>query len=115
MNIYSTNMRGKPLIVLTATVNFNPLKSLKLVATELLERKFSGTVLVDLLVFNGNENNRFAFLEFDGQKFDRKNTQYFAHIDPNIEIKQNRFFSKNLDYLCGSILSSKEISDFCFS
>lgn len=99
-------------IIFTAYPEFNPINKLKMIANELIKDRFMGTIIFDLLVFNGNEVNRFVSITFDGLKFDKCNISYSSHIDPILEIEQNNFFIKNKKLLKNSVLSSKEISLF---
>lgn len=101
-------------MIITAYPDSNPINKLKIIAHELIENKFKGTIVFDLLVFNGNEFNRFVSITFDGLRFDKKNIKYHAHIDPLLEIEQNNFFINNDYLLSASVLSSKEISNFTY-
>lgn len=103
---------GHDRMIFTAYPDSNPINKLKIIANELIENKFKGTIVFDLLVFNGNEINRFVSITFDGLKFDKKNIKYHAHIEPLLEMEQNSFFIKNDHLLSASVLSSKEISNF---
>ena len=51
-------------MIFTAYPEFNPINKLKMIAYELIEKKFKGTIVFDLLVFNGNEVNRFVSIAF---------------------------------------------------
>lgn len=99
-------------IIFTAYPEFNPINKLKMIANELIKDRFMGTIIFDLLVFNGNEVNRFVSITFDGLKFDKGNISYSSHIDPILEIEQNNFFITNKYLLRNSVLSSREISLF---
>lgn len=99
-------------MIFTAYPEFNPINKLKMIANELIKNKFMGTIVFDLLVFNGNEVNRFVSITFDGLKFDKSNITYSSHIDPILEIEQNNFFIRNKAILMNSVLSSKEINLF---
>ena len=108
----SMKMVSQDKMIFTAYPEFNPINKLKMIANELMKNKFMGTIIFDLLVFNGNEVNRFVSITFDGLKFDKKNIKYHAHIEPLLEIEQNNFFIENNDLLLNSVLSTKEISHF---
>ena len=110
----SMKMVSQDKMIFTAYPEFNPINKLKMIANELMKNKFMGTIIFDLLVFNGNEVNRFVSITFDGLKFDKKNIKYFSHIEPTLEIEQNNFFIENKDLLSTSVLSSKEISNFSY-
>lgn len=99
-------------LIFTAYPEFNPINKLRSIAAELIEKKFKGTVVFDLLVFNGNEINRFVTINFDGTKFDKKNINYSAHIEAKLEFTQNDFFIRNNDLLLASVLSSSEVENF---
>jgi len=99
-------------MIFTAYPEANPINRLKMIAHELIQKKFKGTIVFDLLVFNGNEINRFVSIAFDGLKFDKQNIKYHAHIEPLLEIEQNSFFIENGHLLSASVLSSREISNF---
>lgn len=99
-------------VIVTAISEDHPLRKLKLIALELVEKKFRGTVIFDLLFFNGNEINRFVFMTFDGLKFDKKHVSHSAHIDPKLEMYQNTYFLNNPLLLQSSVLSSSELREF---
>ena len=103
---------GHDKIIFTAYPDSNPINKLKTIAHELIKSNFKGTIVFDLLVFNGNEINRFVSIAFDGLKFDKRNIKYHAHIEPVLEMEQNKFFIENNHLLSASVLSSKEISNF---
>ncbi|CAB1220853.1 type II toxin-antitoxin system RnlB family antitoxin [Acinetobacter bouvetii] len=112
MDILIKELNDEKLVIITAILDFNPIKKLKLISAELEERKFQGTVTFDLLVLNGIEDNRFISMYFDGKKFDKSTICIQSHIKTNLEIEQNSFFKNNIDLLAHSVLSSKEISYF---
>lgn len=99
-------------VIVTAISEDHPLRKLKLIATELVEKKFSGIVIFDLFLFNGNEINRFVSMTFDGLKFDKKHISHSAHIDPKLEMYQNTYFLNNPLLLKSSVLSSSELKRF---
>lgn len=99
-------------VIVTAISEDHPLRKLKLIATELVEKKFSGIVIFDLFFFNGNEINRFVSMTFDGLKFDKNQISHSPHIDPKLEMYQNAYFLNNPLILQSSVLSSSEIKLF---
>ncbi|MCU4576141.1 type II toxin-antitoxin system RnlB family antitoxin [Acinetobacter courvalinii] len=99
-------------VIVTAISEEDPLRKLKVIANELIEKKFRGYVIFDLLIFNGNEINRFVLMNFDGVKFDKNNVSHSAHIDPKLEMNQNAYFIENKILLQNSVLSSFELANF---
>jgi len=113
MNIL-INIVDQQQVIVTAVAEENPLRKLKDIAAELIKNKFKGTVIFDLLIFNGNEINRFVSITFDGIKFDKTCISHSAHIDPRLEMNQNQYFIKNKVLLRNSVLSSSELSNFSY-
>lgn len=47
-----------------------------------------GTIIFDLLVFNGNEVNRFVSITFDGLKFDKKILNIFLILSQRLKLSK---------------------------
>lgn len=98
--------------VVTATADYEPLKKLTRLEIELREKKFKGTVVFDLLYFNGLCDNRFIEIIFDGRKFNKKSYKVNGKIDTALKTYQDLFFSSHPALLVSSVLSSTEVKSF---
>lgn len=98
--------------VVTATADFQPLRHLKQLTTELESLSFEGSVLFDLLAVNGLAENRFASMKFRQNKFDRSSFSLKSDINPSIKNEQDTIAKQDRNFLLGSVLSSSEIEKF---
>jgi len=98
--------------VVTATVEFNPLRQLRQLGKELESLGFEGSVLFDLLSVNGLSTNRFVSVEFDGHIFDRKSFSVESGVDPFLRNEQNSLIKENPGFLKDSVLSPAELNEF---
>lgn len=98
--------------VVTATVDFHPLRRLKQLASELESIGFEGGVLFDLLAVNGLAENRFASMKFSGHNFDRLSFAVESEINQNIKNELDIIAKQDHTFLLGSVLSSSEIEKF---
>lgn len=99
-------------VVITAFADYNPLQQLNKISAELENIRFRGPVVFDLLCTNGESNNRFVKLIFDGLKFDRKSFLVINDIDKKLKEEQDFFFRNHPDLLTESVLSSSELTQF---
>lgn len=98
-------------VLVVADSYVNPLSCLNTIADSLKDEAYKGRVLFDLLCANGQEDNRFASIEFDGSHFVRKTFSIPTPEElPNgILQSQNAFFARNPNMLMGSVLTPREI------
>jgi hypothetical protein len=80
---------------------------IKQLETELKKKKYSGTVLFDLLLSNGLDNRFFTF-SFNGEKFDYNSRKQVAKLPNSIIKKANNFQANNKVGIENSILSKSE-------
>lgn len=99
-------------VLITAFADYNPLQQLNSISSELEKIRFRGAVVFDLLCTNGESDNRFVKLIFDGLKFDRKSFLVVGNIDKKLKDEQDVFFRHHPDLLVGSVLSSSELERF---
>jgi hypothetical protein len=99
-------------VVITAFADYNPLQQLNNISTELENIRFQGPVVFDLLCTNGESNNRFVKLIFDGLKFDRKSFLVISDIDKKLKEEQDVFFRNHPNLLAECVLSSSELTQF---
>jgi hypothetical protein len=102
---------GKSVLV-TAFADYNPLQQLNPLSSELADMQFCGRVMFDLLCINGNADNRFVTIFFDGSKFDRNSFSILFEIDSFLKNEQDILFCNNPDLLQGTVLSSSELMQF---
>jgi len=98
--------------VITATADYQPLNNLPKLEVELRDEGFKGTVVFDLLYFNGLSDNRFIEIMFDGNEFNRASYKISCKIDSEIQAHQDLFFSSRPALLASSVLSSQEVKNF---
>lgn len=99
-------------VMITAFADYNPLQQLNCISSELEKIQFKGPVVFDLLCTNGESNNRFVKLFFDGLKFDRKSFIVVSDIGKKLKDEQDVFFRRHPDLLAESVLSSSELECF---
>ena len=102
-------LKDQNIAIITAYDDINPMNRLKSISSDLSQLDFSGIVLFDLFFFNGLSFNRFAFIDFDGNKFIKKSIKVQSHIEPSLEASQNNFLLEHREIIDQSVLSSKEI------
>ncbi|WP_422452070.1 type II toxin-antitoxin system RnlB family antitoxin [Endozoicomonas sp. ALC066] len=98
--------------VITAIAGYHPMQHLKALSAELNSIDYCGVVVFDLLVFNGQSDNRFATLFFNGKSFDRASFKTPTDIDQNLINKQDNYFRTHPDLLKKSVLSFSELKNF---
>lgn len=95
--------------VVTATSYENPLSSLSAIASMMRNTSHAGkeVVLFDLLCSNGEEWNRFAFINYNGTDFEKSTFNIVSKFDiPSDLIEtQTRFFEVHPEYLRDSVLN----------
>lgn len=93
---------------MTATSYENPLSSLSAIANTMRETSHTRkeTVLFDFLCSNGEEWNRFAFINYNGTDFERSTFSIVSkcEIPPDLIEKQTHFFEVHPEYLRDSVL-----------
>ncbi|MCW7553741.1 type II toxin-antitoxin system RnlB family antitoxin [Endozoicomonas gorgoniicola] len=98
--------------VVTALVDYHPMQHLKDLSSKLKSFNYSGSVVFDLLVFNGLASNRFVAIIFNGNNFDRKTFKVLTDIDQDLKQGQDKYFRAHPDLLKASVLSSSELKNF---
>lgn len=98
--------------VITAVADYHPMQHLKDLSAELKSINYRGFVVFDLLVFNGQSDNRFVTLVFNGQSFDRSSFKTLSNIDQRIKKNQDNYFRTHSDLLKKSVLSYSEVKNF---
>jgi hypothetical protein len=105
-------VENKTVAVITATVDFDPLRKLIKITKELEKNNFKGSVVIDLFCRNGMSSNRFMTMSFDGRSLNRRESIVSPHIDSKLEAEQNMAFKQSPGFLLSSTLSKKEITEF---
>ena len=98
--------------VITATIDFNPLRKLSAIAIILENQRFKGEVLFDLLALNGLAQNRFVSIKFDGHSFNRASLAVESSVATSLIAEQNTLAKNDIGFLQNTVLSSEEIADF---
>lgn len=78
------------------------------VKSELKQIEFCGLVIIDMLLSNGNNSNRFFQLDFNDFEYDTK-TLVCIDANPDILNFSSKFFHDHIDLLENGILSQNEI------
>lgn len=88
-----------------STSEYNPTDFLSNIEKDLIERKYIGNVIFDLLLSNGNNYNRYIEANFDGTCFN--SNSYELIESPKLELKKKslNFYRENINFLENSILS----------
>ncbi|WP_062382948.1 type II toxin-antitoxin system RnlB family antitoxin [Pseudomonas abietaniphila] len=94
--------------VVTATSYENPLSRLSAIASVMRETSHSSNeaVLFDLLCTNGEEWNRFAFMQYNGQEFERTSFNIVSRDDISRDLleSQSNFFERHPEFIADSVL-----------
>jgi len=84
---------------------YNPTDYISKIEQDLLQKSYSGNVVFDLLLANGNNFNRYLKAYFNGNEFN--NDSYKIIDEPQHQLKKKSldFYQKNIALLENSILS----------
>ena len=87
------------------SVNFySPIDYLANIEEELLGINYSGKVLFDLLLVNGNSFNRYLTAEIKKGKFDKKSFSVLSRVPDGVKEKSLEYYVQRPDILRDSIL-----------
>ncbi|MFA4132530.1 MULTISPECIES: type II toxin-antitoxin system RnlB family antitoxin [unclassified Brevibacillus] len=65
---------------------------------------YTGKVIFDLLLTNGNVKNRFIEAFFDGIRFDSSSFKIFDRVGSEIKDVSSKFYMNHKEYLSNSVL-----------
>lgn len=103
IDIYPTEL-GTNLVICTGTDYLNPFSLLKEIREEWVRLYNSKPteMIFDMYYTNGNSDNRFAKMYFDGDKFDSNTFSIIDanNIDKNIIRHQNEIFTETKQFYC---------------
>lgn len=92
--------------IIFSTDYISPIEELSEIENELRENKYMGTIIFDLLLINGNSENRFIEAFFDGMSFDRKSFKIADKLPCMINDLSSEFYYNNLYLVENSRLSN---------
>jgi len=95
-------------MVISSTCYLSPLQELLELSGVLKEKQYFGEVLFDLLCVNGNTQNRFISMFFNGENFDYKSTKLPVNLSKSIMSSQDAFYQKHSTFIINSVLSTTE-------
>ena len=99
---------GNNKVVVYPSSYINPMSDLVFFEQELVAAKCEpGNVLIDLLLCNGDNFNRFSSFYFDGKRIIR-NTIDLVFLSEKDEERVNAFYSNNKSILKNSVLVKSE-------
>lgn len=98
-------------VFIHSTSYINPILELDDISVELSKMKYSGLVIFDLLLSNGDSRDRFVKTQFNGTEFD---LNYFKITVVSKKIKKEieSFYYENAKYFKNSILSDLKIESY---
>src|SRR4051812_11658229 len=76
---------------------------------DLQEKQFTGEVIFDLLLSNGNNSTRFFTGYFDGKNIPSRTIQKLKEVEPGILTKATSYFCKHKELFPNSILTKNEV------
>ncbi|MDQ0341108.1 hypothetical protein J2S00_003952 [Caldalkalibacillus uzonensis] len=82
----------------------NPLEELESIESD-LQNNFTGKVIFDLLLSNGNSSNRFMEAIFDGNKFDYSSFKIITDVDVTIKKISASYYRNNENLMQSTIVS----------
>jgi hypothetical protein len=91
-------------LILSNSYN-SPIEHLEQIETN-LRNSYSGRVIFDLLLSNGNSSNRFIEAKFDGEKFDYTSFRILPEVDREIKEVSASYYRNNENFLQSSIVSN---------
>ena len=93
-------------LIIFSTDYISPIENLTNIEDNLKSKKYSGNIIFDLLLTNGNSCNRFIEAFFDGEKFDRRSFSVATKLSYEINRVSSEFYFNNLFVVENSRLSN---------
>ena len=93
-------------LIIFSTDYISPIENLTNIEDNLKSKKYSGNIIFDLLLTNGNSCNRFIEAFFDGEKFDRRSFSVATKLSYEINRVSSEFYYNNLFVVENSRLSN---------
>jgi len=75
---------------------------------DLMKKEFTGNVIVDLLMSNGNSSNRYVKIPFNGEKFTVRSTSVLNDVPNKIKKLSFDFYSSHPEILDNGILNKAQ-------
>lgn len=82
---------------------------LPILSNELKDKKVIGSVIIDMLLANGNNSSRFYEIQFTGESFDLKTIKEVTALQEPVLKKINQYIKKNPSILNEGVLTNNEI------
>lgn len=92
--------------IIFSTDYISPIEELDEIEFKLKSCNYLGYIIFDLLMVNGNSENRFMEVYFDGEKFDRNSFKIAKKLSTHINTVSSDFYFNNLAIVEKSRLSN---------
>ncbi|WP_170075067.1 type II toxin-antitoxin system RnlB family antitoxin [Paraclostridium dentum] len=93
-------------LIVFSTDYISPFEHLTNIEENLKLINYSGKIIFDLLLVNGNTSNRFMEVFFDGNEFDKKSFRIANKLSNEIKNITSSFYSENICIVENSRLSN---------
>ncbi|CEJ72395.1 Uncharacterised protein [[Clostridium] sordellii] len=93
-------------LIIFSTDYISPIEDLDEIEVDLKSYNYLGYMIFDLLLVNGNSENRFMEVFFDGEKFDRDSFKIAKKLPMEINTVSSDFYFDNLAMVEKSRLSN---------
>jgi hypothetical protein len=103
-NFKIKKIENKQKYIVLSTSYISPLDELFDLEEKLQMLEYKGTIIFDLLLCNGLEQNRFLEAFFDGNFIDISNVSILNQVDEKIKEISRNFYKENLYALENSVL-----------
>lgn len=94
--------------IVLSTSYINPIESVDELENNLIKEKYVGNVLVDLLLSNGYDEDRFFEIYFDGKKLNFHTLSNVTNVSEDIRKVSVNYYSKNYELMNNSVLTKPQ-------
>ncbi len=105
--IKELNSKTHPYIVLS-THHVNPIEWVDELERELSKKKYSGRILLDLLLSNGYNEDRFFEIYFDGTKLNLDTLSNLESVSDEVRLFSVEYYSQHTDMIKNSVLTKPQ-------
>jgi hypothetical protein len=104
--IYQIERISTCMIIVFSMTYMNPISYLPTIEKDLGELNFSGKIIFDLLLSNGNSSNRFVEASVNKAKIDRRSMKVIGHssLEPSFIKKTKEFYKSHQSILDNSCI-----------
>jgi hypothetical protein len=105
--IKEINSKTHPYIVLS-THHINPIQCMDELEKELSKKGYSGRILLDLLLSNGYNEDRFFEIYFDGNKLNLDTLANLTNVSEEVRLFSVDYYSQHFDMIKNSVLTKPQ-------